>query len=156
MSDQQIQVWHGYAFVWVCHLTLNRDSTGQPLTFMPQSLYPKATTKRLNLHGAGPFCHFTIPTSLTGEGVYIIARDEQPMYAGRCNDLVSRFNAGYGHISPANCYVRGQATNCKINNRILQETLASHALQLWFLPTPDSARIELELIAVLVPPWNGR
>lgn len=143
------------AFSWVCTLQPDIDAAGQVCEFMPQERYARSTTTRLNKHGGGPFCRFRIPTSWTGEGVYLITRDGQPMYVGKCGNLGTRFNTGYGHISPKNCFVGGQSTNCKINGRVLQEMKAGNTLQLWFMATTDKDHLERELIHQYRPPWNG-
>jgi hypothetical protein len=155
MNESRTTNWCGRTFTSVCCLDPDRDARGQPLVFMPQPLYPKAASKRLNPHGAGQFCRFRIPASWTGEGVYIITRNNEPMYVGKCDDLAFRFNTGYGQISPANCYVRGRPTNCKINKKVLQQALATDLAHLWFLQTTDKVRIEQHLIDSLTPPWNG-
>ena len=44
-----------------------------------------------------------------------LVRDGQIIYIGETAGLRQRFNMGYGNISPRNCYVGGQSTNCKMN-----------------------------------------
>lgn len=78
------------------------------------------------------------------------------MYVGLCDNLSARFNAGYGNISPKNCYEGGQPTNCKVNTKILQEALFGNMLQLWFFRTVNKTLVEQQLIQQIKPPWNGR
>jgi len=156
MSDVEQKAWGGKTFDYVCAIVPESDNSDQVRSFMPQTLYAKAASTRLNRYGSGPFCRFHIPKAITREGVYVIARGDQAMYVGLCDNLSSRFNVGYGNISPKNCYVGGQSTNCKINTKILQETLNSTALQLWFLQNADKENMEREMIQHLRPPWNGR
>lgn len=156
MSESCVQEWGGYAFTWVCIIQPDVDPQGQLLRFRPQARYARASSSRLNKHGSGPFCHFSIPATIREEGVYIIARGDQPMYVGLCDNLSARFNAGYGNISPKHCYEGGQPTNCKVNTKILQEALFGNMLQLWFFRTVNKTLVEQQLIQQIKPPWNGR
>jgi hypothetical protein len=155
MVGQLTMQWGGYTFSLVCSLAPKVDEGGQVCQFVPQARYEKAATIPLHMHGKGPFCHFTIPHGWSMPGVYVIARGVQSMYVGKCENLSARFNAGYGHISPKNCFQGGQPTNCKINARVLQEARAGNTLQLWFLPTTKRDWVESRLIQQLQPSWNG-
>ena len=78
------------------------------------------------------------------------------MYIGKAQDLAVRWGlTQYGSISPKNCYVRGQSTNCKINAAVLKSTKARQRLDLFLLETDDRHAIETWLIDDLHPPWNG-
>ncbi len=123
---------------------------------MPQSRYKNATSARLNRYGQGPFCKFKIPTNFTAAGVYAIRSGNVVKYIGECQNLTSRYNMGYGNISPRNCFVGGQETNCRVNSFILLEVRTSAVLSLWFLPTDNYKTIELELLAVDRPAWNRK
>jgi hypothetical protein len=61
---------------------------------------------------------------------------------------------GYGTISPRNCFVGGQETNCRLNNLILQEASTGAKISLWFLPSDEYKAIEQELRASERPDWN--
>jgi hypothetical protein len=76
------------------------------------------------------------------------------MYIGECVNLSSRYNAGYGQISPRNCFVGGQETNCRINNLIYGEATHSHKIELWFHQSDHYKSIEAELRKELNPAWN--
>lgn len=148
--------WGRLRFIRVAALDPKRAADGSPQEFMPQDRYAKAATSVLNAHGLGPFCKFTIPWTHGAAGVYVITLDERPVYVGECRHLAQRFNMGYGAIQPKNCYVGGQATNCKLNSKVLNEAKQGRFPVLWFSETDDRYRVERELIATLRPPWNGR
>jgi len=53
------------------------------------------------------------------KGLYLFKVNDDIVYVGRCRDsFKKRINNGYGRISPKNCYLDGQSTNCLINNLI--------------------------------------
>jgi hypothetical protein len=113
--------WVARDFVLVGSLELERDEDGRPRELLPQSLYAKAATKPLNRHGAGPFCRFRLAEPPTSAGVYVLTENRDPVYVGICEDFSRRWGqTGYGSISPVNCFVGGQSTNCKINARVLE------------------------------------
>jgi hypothetical protein len=61
---------------------------------------------------------------------------------------------GYGNISPRNCYVGGQPTNCRINSLILEMYKRGSQIELLFYETRDRFNIERTLINELNPEWN--
>jgi hypothetical protein len=61
---------------------------------------------------------------------------------------------GYGIISPRNCFIGGQETNCRLNNLILLAARGGAKLSLWFLPTDEYKGVEHELRASEKPEWN--
>lgn len=144
-------------FSLVGQLSLTRADDGGLRQFMPQALYQGARLKPLNRHGGGPFCRFTLPGAPSGMGVYVLTEDRQAVYVGICENLARRWGpAGYGSISPVNCYVGGQSTNCKINARVLAGSLGGRAYEVWFHETTEPRRvIEREIISALTPAWNG-
>ena len=75
---------------------------------------------------------------------------------GECEDLQTRFETGYGNISPRNCFIGGQSTNCKINHLIRGGARANAQIDLWFRPGLDRKRLEFDLIAEIRPAWNGK
>lgn len=92
-------------------------------------------------------------------GIYAITVDNSVVYIGECQNFRERFGPrGYGIIHPRNCFVGGQSTNCKINARVLETTLRGSIPDLWFAPEVSETRkrVETELIARYLPPWNGR
>lgn len=148
--------WGGLVFTRVAALDPKRAADGSLLEFLPQDRYAKAATTVLNAYGGGPFCKFGIPWSNGEEGVYVITIDERPVYVGECRHLAQRFNMGYGTIQPKNCYVGGQATNCKVNAKVLNEAKAGRVPVLWVRETAHRYAVERDLIAILRPGWNGR
>jgi len=146
-----------YTFEFVQELSPKCDAAGQIEQFMPQSNYAKSSTSKLNPHGGSSFCKFSISPRWSGySGVYALFNDnEKLLYIGECVDLRSRFNAGYGNISPKNCYQGGQPTNCKINKMVLNKYLNGEKVLLYFYETADYKRIENHLIYKLKPPFNG-
>jgi len=130
---------------------------GRPDVYNPQERYAKARTTRLNPHGAGPFCRLKIPGLPTASGVYAVSLDGKVAYVGCAENLSERWGPrGYGLISPRNCYVGGQPTNCKINGRILRVKLEGDRADLYFHETRAFKAVERELIDALSPPWNGQ
>lgn len=61
---------------------------------------------------------------------------------------------GYSSISPRNCYVGGQSTNCKMNKMVLSLFEQGKRVSLYFNITTDYKRVELELIREVVTPYN--
>jgi hypothetical protein len=108
-------------FKFICEIKPLINDRGQIMEYYPSTKYNNRANKKLNKYGKGPFCRFRIPNIINSEGVYIIKVNNDILYVGECENLSHRFNLGYGQISPRNCFVGGQSTNCKINSYILQE-----------------------------------
>ncbi len=121
---------------------------------MPQSRYKNADNLSLNRYGRGPFLKFKIQNRHSFSGVYAVVTDGVVRYIGECQNLSSRYNMGYGNISPRNCFVGGQETNCRLNNLILCAAKEGAAMSLWFLRTEDYKAIERELRYSECPGWN--
>lgn len=156
-SEGHHRAWLGFNFVPVGPVSPDRDPSGAVLEMMPQAAYAGAATAKLNRWGKGPFCKFRIPgTWADSRGVYVITVDGVLRYAGQCENLATRFNMGYGTISPRNCYDGGQATNCKVNNFVLRAVQEGSRVELWFHRTDDLDGVEGSLLTGLKPPWNGR
>lgn len=146
-----------FPFCYVCDIEPERGPEGNILEFMPQSRYMSAATSRLNPHGKGPFCKFKFPSEFPFAGVYALTVSDRVTYIGECVNLSTRWGLGqYGSIQPKNCYVGGQSTNCKINNRVLESCRAGHRVQLWFHRTNNHKPLEQMLRAKLRPEWNGQ
>lgn len=143
-----------FIFAFVCDLALASETSGAIQSFLPQSRYRNAANLKLNKYGAGPFCKFKIPRHHNGAGVYVITIDGTPVYVGECENLASRYNMGYGNISPRNCYQGGQETNCRINNLIYGSVERGASARLWFFATADFKAVESELRGKLKLPWN--
>ena len=79
---------------------------------------------------------------------------DQVAYVGECKNLRRRFEMGYGNISPRNCYVGGQPTNCRINAVIAAYADTEIDFYVWFHPCQDRFRMKNELIEWLDPSMN--
>jgi hypothetical protein len=97
-----------YEFEYVCDIEPVRETDGTLRQHMPQDRYKNARNLPLNRYGGGPFCKFGIPNRFRVSGVYVLTVDEELRYVGECANLSARFNAGYGNISPKNCFRGGQ------------------------------------------------
>ena len=135
------------------------DNEGQIVKYFPQTRYKHATTATHNKYGHGPYCKFVIAKKHKKSGVYIITLNDSPVYVGECLNLEKRYSSsGYGGISPRNCYIGGQETNCRINNLIYQTAAEGDELNLWFhemfAEKEILRKIEATLLAELKPDWN--
>jgi hypothetical protein len=144
----------GYEFEYVGDIEPLQGAEGVVSQFAPQGLYKNVRNVLLNKYGAGPFCKFKITNRFQTSGVYIIAAGTGIRYVGECANLSARFNAGYGNISPKNCFKGGQETNCRLNNLIYLATVAGERMSLWFFRTTDYKLVESELKQLCNPPWN--
>jgi len=145
----------GIPFQYVCKIIPELKADGTPKECMSQSRYKYKQNIRLHKYGHGPFCRFKIPNRYNGKmGVYVILVDNDIKYIGECKNLGIRFNMGYGNISPRNCYVGGQPTNCRINNLVLEAYKSGAQIELLFYETKDRFNIERTLIKTLNPEWN--
>lgn len=143
-----------FKFSLVCSLNAEKDELGEVLHYFPPERFENANGLPLNRYGHGPFCKFRIPTNINESGVYLITSDEELKYIGECQDLSQRYNAGYGNISPRNCFKGGQETNCRINNLVLKDSVEGSNVQLWFHPTDKYKAVESALRANHPTPWN--
>ena len=146
--------WLGRNFISFGSPTFTCDSNGQIKEEAPQDRYHKADRYGLHQYGAGKFCKFTLRGLPTTSGVYVLCVNQIPQYVGRAVHLQKRFSAGYGNISPKNCYEGGQPTNCRINQLILRSALAGHPIELFVLACDDFVALEKMLILHLKPDWN--
>ena len=94
----------GYDFEHVANICPLRSGDNSVRRFMPQERYKNERPLPLNKYSAGPFCKFSISYHLRFSGVYLISTNEEVRYVGECANLSARFNAGYGNISPKNCF----------------------------------------------------
>lgn len=148
------------AFKVVASLAPERDDHGAIREIDPRHRYAKRDSVALHVHGQGPFCKFRVAVDRQLAGIYALVVDGSVKYIGQTEDLSKRFNQGYGHISPRNCFVRGRVTNCKVNAHTLAVAKSGRRVHLYFYPTPgqtSSQRMEVEkpFITALAPPWNG-
>ena len=110
-----------------------------------------------NKYGEKDFCKFKIKYPKKISGVYLWVVESEIIYIGETEDLLSRFNTNYGHITPYNCIIKGQTTNCKMNNTVL-ELFRKHnkIVHLYFLPTPNNKEVEAILLANINTKYNSK
>ena len=73
----------------------------------------------LNKYGDSKFCSYKIKNFLKDKGIYCYIVNDEIKYIGRCKKSFKiRINNDYGKITPYNCLINGQSTNCNINSRI--------------------------------------
>ncbi len=144
-------------FSLVCRIEPLTDVSGRIEEFSPHTRFKNSKNLSLHEYGSGPFCKFRIPSNMRYEGVYVLTLDEHKVqYVGECLNLASRYNMGYGNISPRNCYRGGQMTNCRINHLVYEAARVGHRIALWFFETPNRKTVEAELIQTLRPDWNRK
>ena len=143
-----------HIFEHVCRIEPELNEDG--LINQTHSHYRYRNRKNLPLHryGRGPFCKFRIPKGHEVSGVYAITVGRIVNYIGECQNLTSRFNSGYGQISPRNCFTGGQETNCRINSLVLKTAKNGGVLSLWFMETEQHKICEQALRHRENPPWN--
>lgn len=142
----------GFEFRHVGSVSLKTTATSQIAEYVHQ--LPAAV--RPNRYAAGPFCTFTLPRASHEAGVYAIIVGDEIKYIGECEDLDERFGPrGYGYVAARNCHHDGQATNCKVNARILEVSKVGLRVEVWFLREGNRKSIEAQLLSALAPPWNG-
>ena len=147
----------GYRFKYACDILPHMEN-GKIWSDRPQDTYKNPKNLRLNENGKKEYCRFNLDLPSTS-GVYAWVLDgiKNPLYIGKTVNLRKRFGStGYGHISPRNCYVGGQSTNCKMNNQVLEHARQNEYFQLFFRKTDDYDSIEKELIEIIDPVLNER
>lgn len=143
-----------YDFAHIGAIDPLRNRDGFVQQFMPQDRYANARKLPLNKCGDGPFCKFSITPRFQISGVYLLMDDSEIMYVGECENLSARFNAGYGNISPRNCFKGGQETNCRLNNLVYSSAVAGKRISLWFFATQDHKIMEAAMRSGLRLAWN--
>jgi hypothetical protein len=141
-GQRQSQLIGDWQFDFVVQILPQRGPAGEIVEHLPQDRYENRDGLPLHKYGTGPFCKFSIPRTQPRSGVYIISVDDEARYVGESEDLASRFNTGYGNISPRNCFAGGQDTNCRINHLILQSATDGRKIELWFHESEHFKQIE--------------
>jgi hypothetical protein len=144
-----------FEFLHICRIEPERDG-GNVLRFQPQPAFKNLRGLPRNNYGDGPFCKFRIPNRYNLSGVYALSVAGSRKYIGECRNLSARVNAGYGNISPRNCFKGGQETNCRLNHLIYRAAVDGLAIDLWFHQTPNFKAVEHELLAIERPLWNRK
>lgn len=143
----------GYPFSFVQDIVPECDEQGNVKKYYPQKDYENKSGYRLSQYGAGAFCRFSIQAECAS-GVYLWVVDGKVIYIGETIDLQRRFQAGYGNISPRNCYVGGQSTNCKMNKVVLNLYERGKTVKLFFYKTAEYKKVEAELLKKIRTPYN--
>lgn len=145
-----------YPFEFIQEICPERNPDGNIAEYYPEKLYFSHDKAALNKYGNGPFCRFSIDSNWNGVcGVYAFYIDDELVYIGKTENFGQRFNLGYGQISPRNCFLNGQVTNCKINKVVLNAVKKSQKIELYFYPTNEYSFVESELINYYSPKYNG-
>jgi hypothetical protein len=142
------------SFEFVCYLMPDTVPAGQVLSHFPQERYRNASNLPLNPYGGGPFCKFRIPKQFKTSGVYALVVEGSIKYIGECINLSSRYNSGYGNISPRNCFKGGQETNCRINALIHAESQLGRKVELLFHAAREHKELEKRLLSIGAYEWN--
>ncbi len=138
-----------YNFVYVDTIKLEQDANGDIISYNSKGRYLKKDTASLNKYGNLEFCRFFVNNLPTVSGIYALFEDDVCVYIGRAKNLSARWGRrNYGAISPKNCYVGGQSTNCKVNNYIYEATKAGKKLELYIYETQNYIQVEKQLLSV--------
>ena len=143
--------------------TLNPSSNaGQIIVEKPQGKYnnKKKLAYCKGVSANTEFCRFSIKTGLKAKNignvpcVYLWIVNGEIIYIGETKKLKTRFNSGYGRISPRNCFVGGQSTNCKMNHAILELYRKGENVDLYYYQTSKPKIIEKELLDKIETRYN--
>ena len=72
----------------------------------------------LNKYGDSKYCNYTISKFKNDKGIYCYIVDDQIVYVGRSKKTFAERFKDYGKITPYNCLIDGQVTNCNINSKV--------------------------------------
>ena len=99
------------------------------------------------------FCKFKLDLPRTS-GVYLWVVDNEIIYIGEALNFRSRFNNGYGNISPRNCYKNGQSTNVRMNRIVLSNYENNSKVDIYIYETPNRKQIETYLLSNIHTKYN--
>jgi hypothetical protein len=151
----EIEKKYSISLKQVCEILPKKDRTGHIIEYNFLDEIKGLTGLEVSRYGKGPFCRFSVPSGYAGKtGVYFIYDNVGLKYIGECVNLETRFNMGYGIIELRNCLVKGQHTNCRINNLVLQGVREGNRFFLFFTESQDRKNLEDRLISDYHPPWN--
>ena len=142
-----------YEFNYIETLELLNNKEGK-LYYKPQSRYKKAKESSLHEFGNGEFCKFKLNNAKNISGVYAWIINDEVIYIGEAVNFKKRFNMCYGIISPRNCFVGGQKTNCKMNKVVLDTYKNGQNIDIYFYETKDYKAIEKELLKSITTLYN--
>ena len=142
-ESEQIMVC-GYPFRYIQQL-IPDCIDGKAAKYYPQKNYNNVDHLPLLPDGHGTFCRFSVDAPAAA-GVYLWVVYGEIIYIGETVNLAKRFNMGYGNISPRNCFVGGQSTNCKMNKVVMEYYEKCTPIDLYFYETADNKQVELTLL----------
>ena len=99
------------------------------------------------------FCKFK-PDLPKIKGVYLWVSDNEIIYIGEGVNLRSRFNSGYGNISPRNCFKGGQSTNVKMNRIALSYLKNNRPIDIYIYETANHKELETLLLSRISTQYN--
>lgn len=142
----------GYEFSFLQQL-IPVCEKGAVKEYYPQEAFDNRNHLPLLSNGHGAFCKFSIDASAV-PGVYLWVVNGKIIYIGETVNLQQRFNMGYGNISPRNCYLGGQSTNCKMNKVVMECYKKGQPVSLYFHQTKNNKQVELDLLRQITTPYN--
>lgn len=150
-----------YTFRSMGHIMPQMRDDGSVFIDRPQKRYsnPKNLGYNRYCNEETEFTTFKIEGLPSSKGVYIwlIEGEEDLSYIGECVDFRKRFSpTGYGRISPRNCFIGGQSTNCKMNQEVLKKWKEGKVFHLYILETEKHKEIEEVLIRECHPILNKK
>ena len=146
---------NGYTFNYICEIKPQKDEFDKIKTYNPRERYNNQRKLALNEYGDSDFCIFDVETDITNSGVYVLFFGEELVYIGQAKNFKKRWSrTNYGSISPRNCFVGGQSTNCHINSAICAQSKKGTHIYLYFYPTEDYNNVERTLIKARHPELN--
>lgn len=143
-------------FVKFCTLTLLSDKTGS-ICIQPQKRYNniKHYAYLDNVDDDTVFCKFK-PDLPCVKGVYLWVVNDEIIYIGESVNIKSRFNDGYGNISPRNCYVGGQSTNVRMNKVALLYNRDKNPIDIYYCITDEHKKFEILLLNKINTKYNKK
>ena len=156
----QSQKVFGYYFKFLQSLKPITNNNGQIIVKIPQVFYKNKKNLALckGILANTEFCCFSIKAQNIGNVscVYLWIVDGEIIYIGETKTLKTRFNSGYGSISPRKCFVGGQSTNCKMNHAVLELYRKGKTVDLYYQLTSEYKLIEKELLDKIETIYNVR
>lgn len=143
-----------HTFERVGRVDPNRHPEGEYVEYHAHEEFENPQGLHLHRYGCGPFCEFSISDEHDYGCVYALTVDGELVFVGEAENLVARFNEGYGAISPRHCYAGGQSINCRINAAVLDSAKSSKVIELWSCRVNDRRELESRLVRDLKPAWN--
>lgn len=137
-----------------CTLTLLPDKAGD-IYVKPQRRYNNVKHYAYldNVDNDTVFCRFK-PNLPQAKGVYLWVSNYEIIYIGESVNMKSRFNDGYGNISPRNCFEGGQSTNVKMNRVVLSYFQNNQPIDIYYCLTIEHKQIEAYLLDKINTKYN--